>query len=184
MLYCHIVFNLVSIACLCPYNELLQVSEMFWSLPGAPGSRVSLVRLSAFRTITLMRWPSIWYCSRMNSWPKARGTHTKLFLWPNVSWELTLWGEERGKDQVIKEKERKRESQQEGETFPLSLSRCSLLHLRSRESNETKERSQEKFSFVSEWDDQWIDTVRINGSIRILFFHVKDLSKIQSVFIH
>lgn len=59
-------------------------------LPGAPGIRVSLARLSAFRTITLIRWARVWYCNRMNSWPKARGTHTELFLWPHVSWELTL----------------------------------------------------------------------------------------------
>ncbi|TNN64009.1 hypothetical protein EYF80_025732 [Liparis tanakae] len=45
---------------------------------------------SAFRTITLMRWAGVWYCSRMNSWPKARGADTELFLPPNASWELTL----------------------------------------------------------------------------------------------
>lgn len=75
-----------------------------WPLPGVPGIRVSLARFSAFRTITLMRWASVWYCSRMNSWPKARGTHTELFLWPNVSWELTLWGSEGGEKPRDKDK--------------------------------------------------------------------------------
>lgn len=67
------------------------------SSPGAPGILVSLVRFSAFRTITLIRWADAWYCSRMRTFPKVTAPPTELFLRPNDSWELTLYEKMRKK---------------------------------------------------------------------------------------
>lgn len=109
------------------YGAPDQHQQDSWSLPGAPGIRVSLARFSAFRTITLMRWASVWYCSRMNSWPKARGTHTELFLlWPNVSWELTLcrWeGEDRGELKWVRDLAKGRGVSFTQQMFPSSFGR-------------------------------------------------------------